>query len=441
MKKSVIIIGGGLAGLASAVFLCGKGFDISVYESSPKLGGRTYSFFDRKKKVYIDNGQHILAGWYENTFDYLKMIGTFGMIDGQGRMRLVFCDRNKKSYVFENGFLPGVFGLVSGVFRFKGFNFKDKTGFLKIRGLLKDKKYSSGYLNNLNVSSLLDELHQTRNLRKYFWNPFILAAFNASPEKVSAELFLKLVKKGTELRKNMSIILSGGTLNELFIDGAVNFLGAKSVILKLNAGVKKINTDGSKVINIETSDGRKLISDYYISAVPDYAFKKLFANEKISWFLNSEENLKSSSIISVHLFFKKPFAIGLKEKMIGLVDSVVQWVFVKSDTHLCLVISAADYLENNLTEKENDDIFILCINDLKSCLEGFDENNILDYKVIKERKATFLPETGSEKFRFKQKSNFDNLFIAGDWTDTGYPSTIEGAVKSAKICSELIINN
>jgi squalene-associated FAD-dependent desaturase len=441
MKKTVIIMGGGLAGLSSAVFLSNEGFGVSLFESSPKLGGRTYSFFDREKQIYLDNGQHILAGWYENTFDYLKLIGTFVKLEQADRMKLVFCDRKRNIFKFQNGYMPGVLGLISGVFGFKGFTFEDKLRFLKVRRLLNNNKYPGEYLKSISAAGLLDELGQTDNLKKFFWQPFIFAAFNTKPGNVSADLFVKLVKKGTELKKNMSIILSDANLNVLFVDRAVDFLNSKSAAVKLNAGIRKINTGNDSVISVETEDGNILNADYYISAVPDYSLKKLFANEEKLHFFSNAEKLKSSAIISVHIFLKNSLNLGIKENMIGLVDSVVQWVFVKNKKHLCLVISGADFIDNNLTEKENEDIFKICADDLEVCLPGFDSENISDYKVIKEKRATFLPEPGSEKFRFKQNSNFNNLFIAGDWTDTGYPSTIEGAIKSAKICSELILKN
>ena len=441
MNKSVIIIGGGLAGLASAVFLSSEGFDVSVYESTPKPGGRTYSYFDKEKQIYIDNGQHILAGWYENTFDYLKLIGTYDRLKLNDRMRLVFCDWNKNTYTLENGNSPGVLGLISGVFNFKGFKLNDKIKFLKVKALLNNKKYSKEYLGALNAAKLLDELQQTVNLKKYFWHPFIYAAFNTVPENVDAGLFVDLIKKGTELKKNISIILSDGNLNELFIDKAIDYLNTKSADVKLNTGIKKINTERDFIKNVETSDGKILNSDYYISAVPNYSIKKLFENKEDSNYFNEAEKLKPSAIISIHLFFNNPVNLKIKEDMIGLVDSVVQWVFVKSDKHLCLVISGSDFLENNLTEMDNNKIYKICVDDLKNCLEGFDENSISDFKVIKEKRATFLPEKGSEKFRFKQKSKFNNFFIAGDWTDTGYPSTIESAIKSARICTDLIVNN
>jgi zeta-carotene desaturase len=438
MSKSVIIIGGGMAGLASAVFLCKEGYDVKLFESAPKFGGRTYSFYDKDKDIYVDNGQHILAGLYENTFEYLKLIGTYDSLIFPGSLRLYFCDKSKNSFDLKCGSLPGVLGLITGIFKFKKFNFNDKIKFLNVRKLLKDK-FSGEDVLKMNAEELLDKIQQTKNLKMYFWYPLIYAAFNTTAQNVSADLFLKLVKKGTELKKNMSIILSAKNLNELFIDGAVSYLKNKSADIYLSSGIKKINLDADCVGSVETEDGKILNADYYICAVPNYSIKKLFANEDYSKYFCDVEKLKLSSIVSVHLFFKDDLKLDTDNKMIGFTDSVIQWAFIRSSKHICIVISGADYIDGNLTEKDNDEIYRICVNDLKSCLNGFDEDNILDYKVIKEKRATFLPETGSEKYRLNQKSEIKNLYIAGDWTDTGFPSTIEGAVKSAKICSELIL--
>jgi hydroxysqualene dehydroxylase len=438
MAKSVIIIGGGIAGLASAVFLSEKGFNVRIYEASPKWGGRTYSYYDSERNIYIDNGQHILAGWYENTFEYLKIIGTYEKLKQNKCLNLVFYDREKKRYELKCSNLPGVYSLLSGILKFKGFNLNDKIKFFKIKSLL---KYSDDYLVNINTAELLDELHQTDKLKKYFWYPFIFAAFNTVPENVSGDLFVKLIKKGTELKKNMSIILSDCNLNELFINSAVDYLKKNSVQLEAGMGVKKINISGNNVQDIEFASGEKAFADYYISAIPYFSIENIVDKNNYSEYFYNAGKLKSSTIISVHLFFEKDIKLKSGDEMIGLINSVVQWIFVRSKKHLCLVISGADFIENNLTEKTNEEIFNLCLGDLKYCLDEFSKNEITGYKVIKEKRATFIPCAGSEKCRMEQKSNITNLFIAGDWTDTGYPATIEGAVKSAKICADLINNN
>lgn len=441
MNKSVAIIGGGLAGLATAVFLSGKNFNVTVFESSPKFGGRTYSYYDNEKNIWVDNGQHVLAGWYENTFEYLKTIGTIDKLDFTDKLKLNFLDKQKNSYCLKCGDLYGVFGLLWGAFRFKGFDARDKIKFLRIRELLNEKKYPAEYLVKINTLELLNKIEQTDNLKRFFWNPLIIASFNALPEYVSADLFVSLVKKAARSKKNMSVVLSDACLNDLFVNDAVEYLKNNSVSVNLNTHVSKINIEGKFVKSIETGDSNEISADYYVCTVPFFSINKLFEKNKNSQYICKTEQLKSSAIISVHIFLREDFNPDFENKMLGLVDTAVQWIFVKSKRHLCLVISASDFIGGNLTDKNSNEIFEICIDDLKSCLNVFDEKNVLDFKVIKEKRATFVPETGCEKFRMKQKSDIGNLFFGGDWTDTGYPATIEGAVKSAKVCSELILNN
>jgi hydroxysqualene dehydroxylase len=441
MGKSVVILGGGLAGLSAAVFLADKGYDVSIYESSPKWGGRTYSYFDKEKNIFVDNGKHVLAGFYENTFEYMKLIGTYDKLKIRKNLELILCDKDKNVFNLKCGNLPGVFSLLSGVFNFKGFNFKEKIRFLKVRKLISKKYLDNADLKIMNASELLETIGQADNLLKYFWNPFIFASFNTIPEKVSADLLVKLIKKGTENKKNMSIILGDDNLNGLFIDNALKYLKNKSVLLYNNLGGCKINIEGNTVKSIELSSGKSVTADYYVCAVQFFNFEKLFSPESYGKYFSKPINLKTSTIISIHLFFKDDVNPWINNEMTGLIDTTVQWVFVNNNKHLSLVISGANYIDGCLTEKNNDEIFKICIDDLKSCFTGFDENNISDYKIIKEKRATFLPEAGSEKFRLRQKSKIENLFIAGDWTDTGLPATIESAVKSAAICTDLIINN
>jgi protoporphyrinogen oxidase len=97
-KKTVTVIGGGVAGLSAAVFLNEKGFKVKLLEASPKLGGRAYSFFDKEKDLFFDNGQHILAGWYENTFEYLKIIGSYDKLNFQKSLEVNFFNTDKEVF-------------------------------------------------------------------------------------------------------------------------------------------------------------------------------------------------------------------------------------------------------------------------------------------------------------------------------------------------------
>jgi len=440
-QKSVTVIGGGVAGLSAAVFLSQKDFKVKVIEASPKLGGRAYSFFDKDKNQFFDNGQHILAGWYKNTFEYLKIIGSYDKLNFQKELEVNFINTKKEVYKLQCPDSEPPMNLLLGLLKFKAFGLKDKFALKNIDKLLKSKNdYESKYVN---VRELLSGINQTENLIKYFWEPFVLAVFNTRLENVSVKIFLNVLKIGFNEKNNSTLVIPNVNLNELLIDDAVKYFEANNTDVIKDKRVNRIIADekeNDKVKYLVLEDGRKIFSDFYISAVPFFAFKKLF-DEKI--YYNNEfksELLKPSSIVSIQLFLNEDIPGEMIPNnsfgMTGLIGTIVQWVFKRSDKHLSLVISGADELQ--ITDMSHEEIFKLCVKDLNETIEGFDRVRISDYKIIKEKRATFIPDYRSFEFRPDQKTRYKNFFIAGDWTNTGMPATIESAVTSSKICSQLV---
>ena len=439
-KKSVAIIGGGLAGLASAVFLSSRKdeFDISIYEASPKLGGRAYSFKDSKTGLYFDNGQHILAGWYKNTFDYLKIVGTFGKLSFQKSLEVNFIDIDGSVLKLKPPNLPAPFDILSGLYKFKKFSAKDKLALSMLSpGFLRSGK-------DMNALELLDKLGQTQNLITYFWEPFIYAVFNAKPENVSGELLMNILRIGFLKPGNSNLVIPNVNLNELFIDDAIKYFDTKGINYFTSAKISSVELDGDKMISAVKENGEKITADYFISAVPFFRFTEVFSNiepfKKVS-------NLRSSSITSIHIFFSEDIPESMLADnsfgMTGLIGRTVQWIFKRNPRHLSLVISGSDFIDDgegdSITDTESQRIYEIAYADLCSSIKNFNSIPVSGYKVIKEKRATFIPDNESIKYRLPQKTSYQNLFIAGDWTDTGYPATIESAITSAKKCADLIL--
>lgn len=439
-EKSVTVIGGGISGLSAAVLLAEKNFKVNLIEASPKLGGRAYSFFDKERNQFFDNGQHILAGWYKNTFEYLKITESYDKLNFQKELEVNFINTDKKVFKLKcPDDLPPM-NLLKGLLRFGAFGLKDKFSLKNIKKLLYEKNTFENKFTN--VRELLNGIKQTPNLIKYFWEPFILAVFNSRLENVNVKVFLNVMKTGFNEKTNSTLVIPDVNLNELLIEGAVKYFERKDVTVFLNKRVMQVmtNEEVRKIEYIILEDGEKIYSDFYISTVPFFAFKKLF-DEKVYYSNNfKSELLKPSSIVSVHLFFEEKISEDTipynSFGMTGLIGTIVQWVFKRSDNHLSLVISGADDLQ--ITDMSQEAIFELCIKDLNQTIKNFDKLKISDYKVIKEKRATFIPDYASAEFRPAQKTNYENLFIAGDWTDTSLPATIEGAIYSAKKCTDLI---
>lgn len=439
-QKTVTVIGGGVAGLSALVFLTEKGFKVTLLEASPKLGGRAYSFYDKDKNQFFDNGQHILAGWYKNTFEYMKITGSYDKLNFQKELEVNFINSDKKIFKLKCPNDKPSMNLIRGLLKFGAFGLKDKFSLRKIKKLLRNGVDFTKMFAN--VRDLLSGIKQTPNLIKYFWEPFTLAVFNTRLENISVKIFLNVLRKGFNEKSNSALVIPDVNLNELLIDNALKYFEKNNVKVIINKRVNSIILK-DKVENIMLEDGSEIISDYYVSAVPFYAFKKLF-NEKIYYENNFKSDLiKSSGIVSVHLFFEEEIPDMMIPNnsfgMTGLIGTIVQWIFKRSARHLSLVISGADDLQ--ITEMNVEEIYNLCLNDLKNTINDFDKLKISDYKVIKEKRATFIPDFESDEFRPSQKTKYKNLFIAGDWTDTGMPATIESAVTSAKLCSDLIANS
>ena len=441
-RKSVSIIGGGIAGLSAAVFLAQKDFIVTVYEGSPKLGGRAYSFYDKERNMFFDNGQHIIAGWYRNTLEYLKLTGSYDKLNIQKELEVNFISGDKKIYRLKCPDTAPPMNLIMGLLKFDALKWKDKFALNNIKKLIKGEySFETKYEN---AGSLLKGINQTGNLIRYFWEPFILAVFNTRPEKVSVDVFLNVIRLGFSEKNNSTLMIPDTDLNELLIKGALKYLEDKDAEIILNKRIMQVimkeQTDMMKVEYLVTEEGDKIFTDFYISAVPFFAFKKLFTEE--IYFKNNfkSESIKASSIVSVHIFTEE----RIPEEMIpdnsfgmtGLIGTIVQWVFKRSENHLSVVISGADDLQ--ITDMSNEDIFNICFKDLCETLINFSSVRISGYKVIKEKRATFIPDTQSTILRPKQKTVYENLFIAGDWTDTGMPATIESAVTSARICCDLL---
>lgn len=432
--KLVTIIGGGLAGLSSAVFLHKKGYNVQLFESSPKLGGRAYSFYDREKDLYFDNGQHILAGWYENTFEYLKAIGSYDKLDFQSNLEVNFYDTSKNSYNLKTYNLPAPFNLLFGLLNFKALSFSDKLSVLKIYKIFTDKSIEK--LEN--VAELLKVIKQTPTLIEYFWEPFILAVFNAKPENINCKIFLEILKNGFSKKSFSNLVIPKVNLNELFIDDALAYFEKNDIKIFEKEKISRLVFKDNTIDYAVTESGIKIKSDYYISAVSFFRFKELFEINDYNQYFKGRGNLHSSSIISLHLFFENEVPADLLKNnsfgMTGLIGTKVQWIFKRNPKHLSLVISASDFLDE-LTDESNETIYKNCLSELSKCLKGFDDLIVKDYKIIKEKRATFIPDNESINERPDQKTDIQNFFIAGDWTDTGLPATIESAIKSSKIIS------
>ncbi|MCX6170935.1 MAG: hydroxysqualene dehydroxylase HpnE [Ignavibacteriales bacterium] len=427
--KRVIVFGGGFAGLSTSVYLAENNFEVTLLEASPKLGGRAYSLLNDSQNDIFDNGQHILMGCYEETIAFLKKINSLDKLEIQKSLSIPFVKRGGSIHRLDSKKYFYPLNLLYGIMNYKALSVKER---LKVIDFFLDLLccYSCD-LKDKTVSEWLKCKNQSDNSIKAFWEILVVGAFNTTVEKASAEIFAEILKRIFLTGNNSAaILLPKAGLTQLYIEDSIKFITNRKAKINLSEKVIKIILEGNKITGIVTDRNTYNEFDFVISAVPAYALEKIdfLSNQKIEF-----PGLEYSPIVNVHLWLKEnPF----NEKFYGLIDSKIHWVF-NHGKHISLTASSADIL----TKMENEKIVDEFISELERYFPIFHREIILDSKFIKEKRATFVPDIVSNELRKNFFLSFENLFFAGDWINTGLPSTIESAVLSGRLAAGNVITS
>lgn len=443
--KKVLVIGGGLAGLTAAAYLVKNKFDVTLLEASPKLGGRVYSFFDEETETEVDNGQHILMGCYTETLTLLKMINAYqhfhigGNKKNQHQLVINYLDKNQKQFKLQSSRLPYPFNLLSALLSFNAISPEDKL--LMIKFFIKIKFIDSNKLSGLNVKQWLICEKQSENVIKIFWEIISIGALNTSTEKASAKIFCDILKQIFWTDRNSSlIILPSLPLSKSFIEPLYNYLIENNCKVLLSEKCISLEFTDEKISNVITYSNKESVKkvykdfDYVISAITHFALEKLIDKNLFT----AQCDFKYSSILNVHLWLTESAASKfnyIDKEFYAFNNSELHWLFNKG-THRNIVISNAD----KFMEMDKEKIFSLIINELKQFIP-LNDDDISHYKIIKEKRATFIPDEHTLKNRPSTETRIKNLLLAGDWIDTQLPATIESAVKSGRLAAEKVIYN
>jgi len=442
MKKCVVI-GGGFAGLSSAVFLSQAGFKVEVLEASQKLGGRAYSFKDKETQTIIDNGQHILMGCYKETLKFLRLIGAEKNFSFQERLKVNFLNDRGRLFRLEATQLFYPLNLLFGLLNFEALSFVNRLMLLKF--FIKLYFYSDEELKRLTIHQWLLLEGQNEEIRKAFWDFLAIGALNTNTKKASAKVFADILKEIFFKGNNAAtIILPVKGLTKSFCNDAQSFIERKGGTINLSEQVLNFEIADNKATKVITSKRTMTDFDYVISSVPWFALEKFYKDEDLNL------NFEHSSILTFHVWLKdvhselvsefhsvknmlKQVQHDASQDFYGLIGSPIHWIF-DHGTHLTLVKSDA----NDLIEKSNEELFEMAVAELEKFAK-IDIDSITSFKIIKEKRSTFIPSNEILDRRPSSKTKYKNFFLAGDWIDTGLPSTIESAVKSGRMAAKEIL--
>jgi squalene-associated FAD-dependent desaturase len=426
MQKKVIVIGGGFAGLSVAAYLIKNKFNVILLEASPKLGGRAYSFLDKDTDTIIDNGQHILMGCYDDTLNFLSLIGATENFYFQKRLDVNFVKEGFQILPLKSYPFVYPINLLIGLLRFEAISFADRLSLLRV--LIKLPFYSSNNLLGVTIKEWLEKENQSQKVQDAFWKILAVGALNTSIEKASAKMFIDILKQiFLNGNKSATIVLPKYGLSESYCKNAEKFILNNGGEIILSEPVEKIIISDGKLAEIHSSKKVYLDFDFSVSAIPAFALNRIIADENNLVF----PDFKYSPILNIHIWLTKNI---IPDGFFGLINSPLHWVFNKG-AHLNIVISDADELVN----KSDEDLIEMVKVEMKKFFL-LDPGIISDYNIIKEKRATFIPSRDIINKRPAQITQIKNLILAGDWVDTGLPSTIESAVKSGRVAAEIILN-
>jgi len=431
----VIIIGGGVAGLSAAVRLSKQGAKILLLEQKPHLGGRTYSFRDKRTDDVVDNGQHLMMGCYHETRSYLNLIGASHLVSLQPRLRIDFLHPSNNPATFHCWPLPAPLNVLSGLLTLRSLPFSHRIRLLRVgMELMASSKQKEQELARLTVDQWLRQCGQTEENRKYLWDVIAIGTLNDDPKLVSALLFYRVLKAAfMGAASDASLLIPRAGLSEILIDPAVNLIRCQGGEVLTNHEVDSFSFRGESIEKVVA--GKKTFKTRsVIAAVPYFSLPPLLGKKKGEASLVANiSRLKSSPIITINLWFEKQV---FDTEFVAVLDSNIQWIFNRTamfslDTsrqYLSVVISGASKEVQWTKEK----LVTTTRRELERVMPALNGVKLLHSLVLKEKRATFSPTPESLRLRPDALTETKNLVLAGDWIDTGLPATIEGAILSGR---------
>ena len=408
----VHVIGGGLAGLSAAVVLAGRGVRVELSEAAAWAGGRCRSYVDPQLGMTIDNGNHLVLSGNRAVADYLAQIGAADRLSGPATAAFDFADvASGERWTLRPSEGPLPWWIFDPARRVPGTRASDYLGLLPL--LWPKAGQSLGQVLS-GQGALWDRLMQ----------PFLLAVLNTEPEAGSAELAAAVLREtlargGKAFRPR----IAQPSLGAAFVEPALAYLAAHGGAVRLGRRARALRLDQDRLAGAVMSDGEIEIGpdDKVILATPPWTAKELIPE------LTVPDEFRG--ILNGH--FKTDAPPGAFE-MVGVVGGTAEWVFA-FDGRISVTVSAAD----RLLDLDRETLARRLWRDV-AAVHGL-SGAMPDWQIVKERRATFAATPAQNARRPGARTRWRNLFLAGDWTDTGLPATIEGALRSGRRAAELAL--
>jgi zeta-carotene desaturase len=425
MSNRVAILGGGLAGLSAAAALGSSGFQVDVYESRPFLGGRatSYPVPNSDSGEVIDNCQHILLRCCVNLMDFYRRLGVQSSV--RFHREFFFIEPGGRCSSMKAGRLPAPLHFTESFFTLRFLDWPDKVAIGRAMLAIRRERGKRTDLDQITMLDWLKEKKQPQRAIDRFWSQVLVSAINEDLDRMAAVHGFQVMWLGFLARANSyEMGVPAVPLGQLYSSSCWSRI--PNVTLRFRNGIDAIRFNSQQVTGLSVA-GESREADYYLSAMPFEKLAPLVPALQVKW-----DAFSHAPITGVHLWFDRPVT-NLPHGT--LLDRTIQWFFNKDQgKYLMLVISAS----RSLTELPRNEVIDLAVRELAEFLPQVRSAQLVKSHVVKEIRATFSASPGLEALRPEASTPFRNFFLAGDWTRSGWPATMEGAVRSGYLAAEAI---
>ncbi len=420
----VIVIGGGLAGLAAAAALGSAGHAVRIFESRPFLGGRatSYEVGNGDEAELIDNCQHILLRCCVNLLDFYRRLGV--QQDIAFSREFTFIEPGGRRSILRRGVLPAPAHFTESFLKLKFLSLGEKIAVGRaIRAI--DRERARPDLDRITMQQWLEEKRQPKRAIERFWRQVLVSAINEELDRMSAVHGFQVFRLGFLARPDSyEMGVPAVPLGKLYSGDAWSKLG--NVEIHFRAPVARLVAAGGSASGVFAGD-QQFEADFFVSALPFERIQAVIPDLNLDL-----QAFEHSPITGIHLWFDRPVT-DLPHAT--LLDRTIQWMFNKHEgRYVQLVVSAS----RSLVEMPRADVIALALQELADFFPAVREAKLEKAHVVKEIRATFSGKPGLESVRPPNRTAIANLFLAGDWTRSGWPATMEGAVRSGYLAAEAV---
>ncbi len=442
MKRNVLIIGGGLAALTAALRLSKQGYLVTLLEQGDAWGGRL--IHTTAKPPYTDAIPTVFLGCHHATQALLNTLGMAPRVRFSSGLSLEFAGFGKRPIRLRRPLLPAPWGTILSLAIFRGLPLRDRWKFLNWieRTWEKDPALPAD-LDNHTAEAWFRRIGQSEAGRLGTWSPLSRFLLGDDLKTVSAALFLRvLISCFLSSRCHSMLAIPNDSMGCLLVEPCVQSLRKVGVTLRPDTPVSQIRINAQGVTGVQLDDGGTVTADWYVAAIPHRDLSPLLperAVTRFSYFQQLPQLIDSPALVA-HVWMD--FAIS-RSRVLLLAGRPYQyhWMVLRPESsgNRRLLASLVATGQPTLLEYSEKDVLDLAVADLRAAIPEAKAAPVSDHYIIREPRAFLSVRPRTMALRPLQQSPFPNFFLAGDWTDTGLPSTVESAIHSGDLCAAAIV--